>query len=243
MSTPALFQQLPREQSRHQLVVQRLRDAIAQGRIAVGEHLPSERELCEQLGVSRTIVREAIRVLAAQGILIVRQGHCAVVAADLSTAYLRPMRQLIEDATRKTFDDVLDARLILEVASAERAARVAGEEDIAAMTAALEVLRTAPPGSAAAEQAHAAFHGAGAVASHNLFLARMVESLIASHVAQDPHRTGPAGEQRDLALLPVGYEAHLRIFKPIRDHRIVAARRAMHEHLYTTIQHHPDLRS
>jgi GntR family transcriptional repressor for pyruvate dehydrogenase complex len=240
MSAPLIFEQLPREQSRHQLVVQRLRDAIAQGRLAVGEHLPSERELCEQLGVSRTIVREAIRVLASQGILTVRQGHRAVVAADLSTAYLRPMRQLIEDTARKTFDDVLDARLILEVASAERAARVATAEDIAAIATALEALRTAPPGSAAAEQAHTAFHGAVAVASHNLFLARMVESLIASHIAHDPHRANAAGP-RDLALLPIGYEAHLRIFKPIRDHRAVAARRAMHEHLYTTIQHHPDL--
>ena len=43
-----------REQSRHQLVVERLREAIAQGHPAIGVRLPSERELCEQLGVSRT---------------------------------------------------------------------------------------------------------------------------------------------------------------------------------------------
>src|ERR1700730_3147730 len=115
MTGSLVLEQLPREQSRHQMGVQRLRDAIAQGHLMVGEHLPSERELGEQLGVSRTIVREAIRVLASQGILTVRQGRRAVVAADLSTASLRPMRQLIVDTARETFGDVLDARLILEV--------------------------------------------------------------------------------------------------------------------------------
>src|SRR5881628_911097 len=97
MAQPLVLDQLPREQSRYQLVVQRLRDAIAQGRLVVGEHLPSERELCEQLGVSRTIVREAIRVLTSQGILTVSQGRRAVIAADLGTAMRRPMRQLIEN--------------------------------------------------------------------------------------------------------------------------------------------------
>src|SRR5690349_2728434 len=108
MARSPVFELLPREDSRHHMVVQRLRKAIAQGHLAVGEHLLSERELCEPLGASRTVVREAIRVLASQGILTVRQGQRAVVATDLSTASLRPMRQLIEATARETFGDVLD---------------------------------------------------------------------------------------------------------------------------------------
>ena len=241
MVQPLILDQLPREQSRHQLVVQRLREAIAQGRLAVGEQLPSERELCDQLGVSRTIVREAIRVLAAQGILTVQQGRRAVVAADLSTASLRPMRQLIVDTARETFGDVMDARLILEVASAERAAQKAGAEDFVALEAALEALRTAPLRSAAAGQAHRAFHRAVAHASHNLFLARMVDSLVDSLAASEPRPVDPTAAMADTPLLPVGYEAHARIYRPIRDRRVGAARRAMHEHLSTTIHHHPGL--
>jgi GntR family transcriptional repressor for pyruvate dehydrogenase complex len=240
MARSRIFEQLPREESRHQMVVQRLRNAIAQGHLAVGDRLLSERELCEQLGVSRTIVREAIRVLASQGILTVRQGRRAVVATDLSTASLRPIRQLIEDTARETFGDVLDARLILEVAGAERAAKKAGEADISAMAEALEGLRSAPAGSGAAHRAHTAFHAAVARASHNLFLASMVESLIESHLAHDPRRASPP-EPEDLPLLPLGYEAHHRIFRPIRDHSVAGARRAMHEHLIVTIHHHPDL--
>lgn len=241
MAEPLVLDELPREQSRHQMVVQRLRDAIARGRLTVGEQLPSERELCEQLGVSRTIVREAIRVLSAQGILTVHQGRRAVVAADLSTAYLRPMRQLIADAARETFGDVMDARLILEVASAERAAQKASADDLATMAAALEALRTAPPQSAAARRAHVAFHRGVAHAAHNLFLARMVDSLIDSLTASEPRPADDAEGAEDTPLLPVGYEAHMRIYRPIRDRRVGAARRAMHEHLSTTIHHHPGL--
>ncbi len=241
MAHSLIFEQLPREESRHHLVVQRLRSAIAQGHLVAGEHLPSERELCEQLGVSRTIVREAIRVLASQGILTVRQGRRAVLATDLSVAYMRPMRQLIEATARETFGDVLDARLILEVASAERAARRANEADVASMLAALETLRAAPASSPAAVEAHSAFHRAVALASHNLFLARMVESLIESHIAHDPDRAGTTEEPLDMPLLPIGYEAHARIFRPIRDRRVAAAHRAMHEHLSITLQHHPGL--
>lgn len=237
MTQSLIFEQLPREQPRHQVVVQRLSQAITQGFFAAGEHLPSERELCEQLGVSRTIVREAIRVLAAQGILTVRQGRRAVVATDRGGAHLRPMRQLIEETARETFADVLDARLILEVAGAERAAQWATDEDIAELAAALEALRVAVPRSPAAEQAHSAFHRAVARASHNRFLFHMVESLLEVHA---DHARAADEDALDLPLLPLGYEAHARVFRPIRDRRVALARRAMHEHLRITIQHHPD---
>ena len=233
-----VFEQLPREQTRHRQVVQRLRDALACGQLVVGEQLPSERELCEQLGVSRTIVREAIRVLASQGILTVSQGRRASVATDLRTARLRPMRQLIEETARETFVDVLDARLILEVASAERAAQRATADDIADLLADLETLRAAPSGSPAAKQAHATFHRAVARSSHNLFLYHMVDSLLDAQL-EPAH--GGGDETPDLALLPLGYEAHAKIFRPIRDRSVVLARRAMSKHLSMTIQHHPDL--
>ena len=48
-------------------------------------------------------------------------------------------------------------------------------------------------------------------------------------------------EMADTPLLPVSYEAHARIYRPIRDRRVGAARRAMHEHLSTTIHHHSGL--
>ncbi len=232
-----VLEQLPREQSRHQMVVQRLRNAISQGHLSIGDRLPSERELCEQLGVSRTIVREAIRVLASQGILTVQQGRRAVIAADLSAAFLRPVHQWMADSARQAFGDVMDARLILEVAGAERAARNATSADIAAIAAALEEMH-AP---STQRNSHIAFHSSIAHASNNLFLARMIDSLLDSLIASEPRPADLTKDDLDVPLLPIGYEAHARIFRPIRDHNVAAARRAMHEHLSTTIQHHPGI--
>jgi GntR family transcriptional repressor for pyruvate dehydrogenase complex len=241
VSQNLVFEHLPREQTRHSQVVQRLRDALAQGQIVVGEQLPSERELCEQLGVSRTIVREAIRVLASEGILAVSQGRRAVVAADLRTARMRPMRQLIEATARETFGDVLDTRLILEVASAERAAQRATNEDIADLGEALKALKGTNASSPAGKQLHSNFHRSIARASHNMFLFHMIDSLLDAHAQAEPTHWGDHGVP-DLALLPLGHEAHAKIFRPIRDRSTAAAGRAMRQHLSSTIQHHPDLR-
>jgi len=229
-----VLEHLPREQLRYQMVVQRLQNAISQGHLSIGDRLPSERELCEQLGVSRTIVREAIRVLASQGILIVQQGWRAVIAADLSAPFMRPMHQWVADSARQAFGDVMDTRLILEVAGAERAARHAIGDDIATIAAAREGMLVEP----ARRTSHIAFHSSIAHASHNLFLARMTDSLLDSLIAREPRPADSTKEDLDVPLLPIGYEAHARIFRPIRDHNVAAARRAMHEHLSTTIQHH-----
>src|SRR5690349_12618245 len=110
-----VFEELPREQPCHEQVVDRLRNRIASGYLRLGDHLPSPRQLSEQLRVSRAIVREAIRVLAAQGLLVVRRGQRGVVVADLTMAYLRSIREWDNEISRETVPDVMTARLIVEV--------------------------------------------------------------------------------------------------------------------------------
>src|SRR5436305_7140009 len=75
-SAPA-FQQIPREPRLSDKVAEALTESILSNRIAVGEKLPSERALCEQFGVSRPVVREAVRSLIAKRLLAdhPRRGH------------------------------------------------------------------------------------------------------------------------------------------------------------------------
>src|SRR5437773_2756892 len=74
---------LPRIKLKDQ-VAERLIEVIASGRLAGGTRLPSERELVGRLGVSRTVVREALNLLEARGVLQVEHGRGAIVRTDPS---------------------------------------------------------------------------------------------------------------------------------------------------------------
>jgi DNA-binding FadR family transcriptional regulator len=71
----------------HEGVAEQLRDAILDGRIAVGDKLPPERELAAQFQINRTSVREAIKVLEALGLVAVRQGDGATVQPLIEASF------------------------------------------------------------------------------------------------------------------------------------------------------------
>ena len=60
--------------SRTEMVIERITEFIFSGQYSVGEILPPEKKLCEMFGISRSIMREAVKVLAAKGLLEVKQG-------------------------------------------------------------------------------------------------------------------------------------------------------------------------
>jgi DNA-binding GntR family transcriptional regulator len=103
-------------QALHEAVAARLRDMIVEGRLAPGERL-NERELCEQLGISRTPLREAFRVLATEGLIALPPNRGAQVVT------------LSPQDIRDTFD-VMGA---LEGLSGELACKHVTDADIAAL--------------------------------------------------------------------------------------------------------------
>ena len=101
----------------YELVLDQLRRSINLGHFVPGDKLPPERDLAHQLGVSRTTVREAVRVLEGQGIVEVRRGSTGgIVVRD----YDAPPAELKERL--REFDDVIDFRLAVEPMAARLAA-------------------------------------------------------------------------------------------------------------------------
>ncbi|MDQ2738895.1 MAG: GntR family transcriptional regulator, partial [Actinomycetota bacterium] len=79
-NAPRSFQALDRPETLSDRVTTAMLDHIAQAALKPGDRLPSERELGQQFNVSRTVVREAMRSLAAKGVLDIRSGSPAIVA-------------------------------------------------------------------------------------------------------------------------------------------------------------------
>jgi len=106
-----------------------VRELIQAGELRRGERLPSERELCEQLGVSRTVVREAIRMLRAFGLVKVRLGVGTFIAEEPANI-LEGTLNYADDQEARKISDLQQVREMLEPAAAALAAQNANPEDI-----------------------------------------------------------------------------------------------------------------
>jgi len=104
-------------------VVADLQRAILNKEYEPGSRLPTAEELCETLGVSRSVVRDALRTLTSMGLVDVRHGHGIFVAQRRDDALTDALALHIQRSDL-TVGDVLEARISLESALAAEAARV-----------------------------------------------------------------------------------------------------------------------
>jgi len=107
----------------HELVAGRVRDMIIEGRLASGAQV-NESRLCAELGVSRTPMREAIRTLAVEGLIVLRPGRSTIVRAF----------------THDEVKDMLDVIAELEVLAGQKACKNASDDEIADIHAAHEAM-------------------------------------------------------------------------------------------------------
>ncbi|MGW0785614.1 FadR/GntR family transcriptional regulator [Streptomyces sp. NPDC002913] len=124
----------PVRQSRtHELVLQSIEEQVFAGELKAGDRLPPERELAPVLGVSRSALREALRVLETIGVLVAQPGR----GPDSGARIVRNPDDALGRLLRLHFalgsyslHDVLEARVVLERSSWEAAARHASPEDL-----------------------------------------------------------------------------------------------------------------
>ncbi|MEB3766541.1 transcriptional regulator LldR [Acinetobacter sp. MD2] len=163
-------------------VLQQLSALIEQQQMQVGDRLPSERKLCEQLEVSRASLREALQKMSNMGILTSKVGHGTFLQKlpqHWSEQFIiQPISALMHADPSYRFD-VQEARLVLEGGTAWYAAQRATAEDRAKIHLYYDqVLHFQSIGDAEkASEADANFHLAIAEASHNSVLTQMMQSL------------------------------------------------------------------
>ena len=161
-----------------QVIVDQVRLLLREGKLAPGDRLPSERELCERFGVSRVTVREALRVLEAGGLVDIRVGARggAFVTSPDPTKLGEGLADLIH-LSQLTAANVTEARSIVELGIVPLVVGRATEEDLEALTRLCETGRTALAEGRYTMEMSAEFHVRVGACTHNPGVEMLVRSF------------------------------------------------------------------
>jgi GntR family transcriptional regulator, transcriptional repressor for pyruvate dehydrogenase complex len=218
---------------------EQLAEQIKSGRFAPGARLPTEAALTRAARVSRTVVREAVAALRAEGLVVTRQGVGAFVSAEAQRAPFR-----IEPERMQKLDDILavmELRLGVEIESAGLAAERASKTQVRAILEALNAIEAASAAGRSAIDEDLEFHRAIAEATANAEFPRFLQ-FIGRHLI--PRRTVSGltermgGERAYLALIQ---EEHRRIYQAIESADPRGAREAMRRHLTRSLERYRKL--
>lgn len=214
--------------TRSQHVVAGLKDKILSGDLAPGTKLPSEAELVEEYAVSRTVAREAVTRLQAEGLVETFQGRGSFVLA-----VPEPSSFLLETSTIRSQRDVLsmiEFRLGIESEAAALAAGRITPATAAEVTAAHESFMAT--GHEGAVEADFAFHRAIAVATGNRFYLDLLDSLGPMMIMLP--RTRSTYSMSDAAHVERVQREHDNIAAAVLAGDVETARAAMRVHLGNT---------
>jgi GntR family transcriptional repressor for pyruvate dehydrogenase complex len=189
-----------------------------------GDKLPSERELAESLGVSRSSIRDAIRSLELVGLVEPRQGAGTVVREISTDVLMNPLTNVLRHKM-ELVSELIDFRKMLEPSLAARAATHASEEELAEME---EVLRRQDAkfrGGELAIEEDSEFHYGIAMASGNSVVLKLLDVLM--DLLRDTRERSLQVEGRPQKSLA----GHRRILAAIKKRDAEAAKAAMRHHL------------
>jgi GntR family transcriptional regulator, transcriptional repressor for pyruvate dehydrogenase complex len=224
--TPAAFRPLPAPRSLAHALVERLTSDITSGKFAPGSRLPTEQEMIASLGVSRTVVREAVAALRAEGLVVTRQGVGAFVAATPG----RPFRIETSDQSLREVIEVMELRTGIEIEAAGLAAERASKPQLATIRDAYEAIEQAIASGERGIDQDFAFHCSIAAATGNpqfvSFLEYLGRFIIPRQTIQNSDR--PA-ERR--AYLRKIQDEHRDILDALRAGQTTTARAAMQRHM------------
>jgi GntR family transcriptional repressor for pyruvate dehydrogenase complex len=205
-------------------VASQIHRLIAEGRLEPGDRLPPERDLAEMFGVSRTSVRDAIRVLEMRGLVEPRHGEGTVVKQIPIDAIISPLADALA-ASKGLTADLFDMRRMLEPPLARVAALRATDDDIRAMVAILgRQAERVRAGGIAIEEDNA-FHYRIATAAKNQVVLRVID------VVMDLLRESRARSLQGAGRAEKSLDGHRRILSAICDRQPDEAAEAMRLHI------------
>ena len=160
-------------------IIAQISDALVAGELKPGDRLPPERELAEQFGVSRTVIRDAVKTLAGRGILHVKHGAGIFVTTSEENAIgrLGALSDILP-LQGVSLRDLFEIRKVLEAEGAEWAARRRNDYHLKRLRGILEDAYRNSENLEVLSERDAQFHVAIAEASQNLVLVRVMLTLL-----------------------------------------------------------------
>jgi DNA-binding FadR family transcriptional regulator len=207
----------------------RLAADITSGKLTPGSRLPTEQEMIAASGVSRTVVREAVAALRAEGLVITRQGVGAFVGENVR----RPFRIELDGEERSLKDvlEVMELRTGIEIEAASLAAERATAEEIVQIEIAFTEIDRAIARDESAVDQDFAFHCSIAGATGNPQFLRFLEYLGRFIIPRQTVRLTATPDQQRRRYLESIQKEHAAIFNAVKDHAVARAREAMRRHL------------
>jgi GntR family transcriptional repressor for pyruvate dehydrogenase complex len=205
-------------------VVSQIHELMREGKFKARDQLPSERELAETFKVSRTSVREALRALEAQGLIVSRTGAGNFIAELPVESLVAPLATLLIEE-KDALADIFEMRKLIEPHIAALAAERATKADIERMKKILDKQKEAVMRGETGVDADAELHFAIGRATQNQALEKLVWGLmdILSHSREESLQTR--------ARRKASIESHRKILAAIEDHDTKKAREAMLFHI------------
>ena len=200
-----------------------LRDRIARGEWKPGERIPSEAELCREVGVSRQPVRSAIDQLTAQGILLAERGRGTFVRDPANTA---PRSALFMNQSGFSRAELYEFRRIIETETAALAAVRADPRTIDQLKEAASRLENAADMESSVN-ADTDFHFLLAKSTNNGFIIGVYDMLKESFSSMFRFNVETRGQ--------AGAKEHRQIILAIESRDPQLARKSMEQHLYNSM--------
>ena len=220
----------------YQDVALKLTEKIHSGELSDGSLLPSERELAELFGASRTSIREALLSLQASGLISVRQRARARVTQLNNPAFFHQLSGAAQSllSLPNGVADFQEARVLFECGLVRYAARHASPKEIDRLAVALAQNKKAIDNPALFAKTDLALHDVLAEIPRNPIFAALNTALSEWLMAQRtvPIRASIRGAIRR------AYEGHEEIYEAVAAHDVEAADRAMANHLKTVSEYY-----
>lgn len=207
-------------------VADQIEQLIADESLHPGDKLPGEREMAERMGVSRTVVREAIRVLGVRGLIVVKTGCGTYVQEPSAKNAAASIERLLKlRQTSEPFTHIHEVRRMIEVETAGLAAERATDEDIAGLQSTIEGMSASQTDPDTYIKYDQAFHEGLAEATHNSLF-----NVLLSPISDLLHQVILMSVQAPGAL-DAGLAHHRNILERVQQRDPEAARQAMRDHL------------